>query len=117
MAFHLISDLNDNHRRFVERVKESGVVWGLKAEDGWAICPSNEHDCNVMPFWSDEAYARRCAVKEWSGHTPTAIDIDSFIDHWLRGMHEDGMLVGTNFNADMAGLEVEPIDIAKELTE
>lgn len=117
MAHHLLTDLNDNHRRFVARVKESGFVWGLKSDDGWAICPSNEYDCNVMPFWSDEAYARRCAIDEWSDYSPTKIEIDSFIDNWLRGMNEDGLLVGTNFNADLAGLEIEPIDLAKELTE
>ncbi len=32
-------------------------------------------------------------------------------------MHEDETLVGANWNSDLAGLEVEPIDLAKILNE
>src|SRR5688500_11707356 len=82
MALHLIADAQANYERFVVQVKESGVVWGLKAEEGWAVCPSNEYECDVLPFWSAEAYARRHAREDWSEYTPTPIDLDSFIDHW-----------------------------------
>lgn len=34
-----MADLQDNHDRFVSRVRESGVVWGLKSEEGWPIVP------------------------------------------------------------------------------
>jgi hypothetical protein len=32
-------------------------------------------------------------------------------------MHEDGALVGTNWNANLADLEIEPIDLAKQLVD
>jgi hypothetical protein len=113
---HLTADSQANHERFVRRVRESEVVWGLKSNDRWAVCPSNEYeDSTVFPFWSDEAYAKRHCKDEWAEYVPTQINLDSFIDNWLKGMNEDGALVGTNWNLDLAGIEVEPIDLAKQL--
>jgi hypothetical protein len=108
----------DSHRRFIKRVSESRVVWGLRSKVGWAAAPSNDHDGKeVMPFWSDRAYAARAAKDEWADYEPTSIDLDSFIDKWLRGMNKDNLLVGTNWNAHLMGLEVEPAELARELLE
>ena len=115
MSLHLTADMQDNYDRFVRRVKRSGVVWGLKSDEGWAVCPSNEYDCDVYLFWSDEAYARRHCISKWAGYKPTQIPLNEFIDTWLKGMDEAGELAGTNFNADLAGLEVEPIQLAEDL--
>jgi hypothetical protein len=117
MSLHLTADMQANYDRFVRRVKSFGVVWGLKSDEGWAFCPSNEYDCNLYPFWSDEAYARRHCINEWADYKPTQIPLDEFIDSWLKGMHDAGELVGVNFNSDLAGLEVEPIQRAKKLIE
>ena len=115
MSLHLTADMQDNYDRFVRRVKRSGVVWGLKSDEGWAVCPSNEYDRDVYLFWSDEAYARRHCISEWAEYKPTQIPLNEFIDAWLKGMDEAGELAGTNFNADLAGLEVEPIQLAEDL--
>jgi hypothetical protein len=78
---HLTADAQDNHNRFVSRVKKNKLVWGIKSDDGWAVCPSNEfEDKTVYTFWSDEAYARRQCINEWSHYVPTSIQLDSFIN-------------------------------------
>lgn len=106
-----------NYRRFVERVRETEEVWGLQSKEGWAYSESNEYeDADVLVFWSDRAYAQRHVQGEWSQHVPTPIPLDEFIDHWLRGMDEDGTLVGPNWDAGLCGLEVEPRDLAEKLT-
>jgi hypothetical protein len=118
VSLHLVADLQANKDRFVRRVLETQIVWGLRSIDGWANCPSNHnHDVDVLLFWSDEPYAKRLAVAEWSAYVPTPITLDSFIDDWLRGMHQDLTLAGVNFNADLAGLEIEPLDLANELVQ
>ncbi|MGE5155753.1 MAG: DUF2750 domain-containing protein [Bdellovibrio bacteriovorus] len=49
----------EDHDRFVRDVKSSGGVWGLRSDQGWADCESEEYeDTDVHPFWSDEASAR-----------------------------------------------------------
>ncbi len=109
-------DSIDNHRRFIERVAKVRVVWGLKSANGWAVAPSNNDEGQgVMPFWSDRAYAARAAKDEWAAYEPTAIDLDSFIDKWLKGMNQDGLLVGTNWNAHLMGMEVTPAELAQAL--
>jgi len=104
------------HNRFVERVRATGIVWGLKSDKGWAVCESNEYeDTDVYPFWSDEAEARVHCSDDWAHFLPSSLPLDVFIDTWLAGMSEDGVLVGTNWDADLSGLEVEPDDLAREL--
>jgi hypothetical protein len=111
-------DSIDNYGRFLELVAKSRVVWGLKSAKGWAAAPSNDdEDREVMPFWSDRAYAARAAKDQWAEYAATSIDIDSFIDNWLRGMNKDGLLVGTNWNAHLIGLEVEPAELVQALLE
>jgi len=116
MKLDLTINSKRRYEKFIERVTESKIVWGLASEDGWVVCESNEYeDTDVMPFWSDEAYARQCAINEWSHNKPTSIPLDVFISNWLYGMNEEGLLVGVNWNAKLIGSEVEPFDLLKEL--
>ena len=112
----LTADNENRHKIFVRTVLKEGIVWGLRCDDGWAIAPSTMYeDASVMPFWSHRASAKAVAKEEWSEYEPTAIDLESFIDNWLRGMHDDGVLVGTNWNANLLGHEIEPFELAQAL--
>jgi len=112
------SDSIENYERFITRVLGNGEVYGLRSPDGgWAVCPSQEfEDTSVMVFWSDRAYAARHAKEDWSDYIPAVIPLVEFVDAWLRGMHRDGSLVGPNWDANLCGLEVEAIEVAKRLT-
>jgi hypothetical protein len=114
----LSSDLNANYQRFIEHIQESGQVWGLQSDEGWVIVDSTEYEeTEVMPFWSEEAYAKEHCVGEWEEFEPVAMDLSEFVEDWLVGMAEDGVLVGPNWNSELEGLEVEPEDIARLLSE
>ena len=104
-------------RRFIERVLEGGQVWGLRSGDDWACCASNEfEDTDVVVFWSDRAGAERNAMGEWGAHKPTAITVDEFIDNWLAGLDQEGALVGPDWNTDLDGPELEPHEVAEQLS-
>jgi hypothetical protein len=106
----------ENHDRFVRDVRATGLVWGLSTERGWAVCESAEYEeAEVYPFWSDEAGAKIHCTDEWADYVPTKLALDRFLDTWLPGMSEDGVLVGTNWDAELAGMEVEPEILAQEL--
>jgi hypothetical protein len=106
----------DNHKRFVKRVAESSEVWGLESPKGWVVTESNESDgTEIMPFWSDKAYAARAAKEEWASFSPSMINLDEFIDRWLKGMNDEGVLVGTNWDTHLCGLEIEPAQLAQEI--
>jgi hypothetical protein len=110
----------ERHERFIQRVVDSGVVWGLKDDDGWVTSSSTAEQTEeraIMPFWSDRAYAKQCAKDEWSSYEPTQIPLDLFLEHWLPGMHADGYLVGTNWNVSLCGHEIEPLQLLAEINE
>lgn len=116
MGFHLQADLQANAARLVVTARSTPVVWDLRSADGWAYCPSNHTDTDVLLFWSERAYAARHARAEWKSYEATSIPLDDFINNWLHGMHRDGLLVGVNYNAALAGLELSPLELASALT-
>ena len=110
------NDEEQNYDLFISEIQDTGKVWGLKAKDGWAVCPSLEFEqTDVFPFWSDEADTKIHCVDDWAIYTPSAIELEDFVENWLPGMHEDEVMAGPNWDAEMSGLEVEPADIAERL--
>jgi hypothetical protein len=109
----------ENYRRFVERAARVGQVWGLKSDDEkWVVSDSNEdEDRKVMPFWSDAAYARRCAKGPWSEFKPTPIPLDKFLEKWLPGLDQRGHFVGANWDGNASGVEVYPLSLKQKLEE
>lgn len=106
----------ENYDLFISRIQQTGKVWGLKSGDGWAVCPSLEFEkTDVFPFWSAEADAKVHCSEDWAIYTPESMPLQEFVENWLPGMHEDEVMVGPNWDADMSGLEVEPADIAERL--
>ena len=118
MSNQLGDDFDANFDLFVEEALATGCVWGLESEQGWAICPSVTNDeLDVMPLWSQPEYAQVHVVGEWSQYQVVPISLEELLDEWLPGMHEDVSLVGPNWNADLEGDEVEPLDLLQEFTD
>ncbi len=111
------SDFEARYDAFIAGVLKTGKVWGLcDAEDNWAVCPSAVYEeTDVLPFWSDEIVARALCSDEWAIYQPKVIALEEFLNDWLPGMHEDDVLVGPNWDAELEGLELEPADVAQEL--
>ena len=106
----------ERHDRFVRRVVEGGEVWWLYDVENGPTAPSNEdEERGVVPFWSDRAYAAQCAREDWSRYGPESLALETFLEHVLPDLESQGMLVGTNWNAHLVGLEVEPAALAGEL--
>jgi hypothetical protein len=115
MTLQQTANLENNYERFIKRVQAKGVVWGLKSDSGWAVCPSNESKAKVYLFWSDKAYAQRHCVDEWTTYQPEAIPLVTFEEAWLPGMLRDGHIVGAQFDAHLHGLELSPSLVARDL--
>lgn len=109
-------DFEAAYDAFIAEVKQTGQVWGLNSDEGWATCPSAFfEETDVIPFWSSEAAARAHCTDEWSQYQPEAISLEEFTSDWLPGMHEDDLLIGPNWDDELEGLEIEPQDLAAEL--
>jgi len=104
------------HKKFIERAVESEIVWGLASEAGYARCESREfEEAFVLPFWSDKAYA--IAINIAGDYHPKSMSLADFLENFLIGSYNEGYLVGTNWDADMNSKEIEPLDLALEITE
>lgn len=112
------------YQAFLATVGATGVVWGLRGGDGWAAAPGNEpaagEDGDEAPrmclaFWSTRAGAAACAHAEWTGYVPAEIGVREFLEVWLAGMVEDGMLAGVEWDAQWNGVEIEPDELEAAL--
>ncbi|EGR1858006.1 DUF2750 domain-containing protein [Vibrio cholerae] len=110
----LTADIEANLALFIQETQESQLVWGLRNEEGWLSCESTEfEESEVMPFWSSKEDAQIHNVEEWADFKVVEIPLDVFVEDWLITLDEDGVLVGTNWNANLEGKELEPSQLAK----
>ncbi|ASK55571.1 DUF2750 domain-containing protein [Vibrio tarriae] len=110
----LTADIEANLALFIQETQESQLVWGLRNEEGWLSCESTEfEESEVMPFWSSKEDAQIHNVEEWADFEVVEIPLDVFVEDWLITLDEDGVLVGTNWNANLEGKELEPLQLAK----
>ncbi|MFL0803541.1 MAG: DUF2750 domain-containing protein [Agarilytica sp.] len=109
-------ELDAIYESFIVQAIEVGCVWGLEGEEGWALCPSSNNDAiDTMPFWSDPDAANAKCRDEWSHYKAVPISLEELLDEWLPGMHEDVLLVGIDWNEDLEGEEVEPLDLLEDI--
>jgi hypothetical protein len=116
-------DLEKRHQRFIKEVVKSSEVWTLKNESGHVSSSSNHYnDENEEPllvqvFWSTSKEAEVCSRHAWNQENfeLDSIPIAEFIEFWCVGMHNDYVIVGTNFDHQLFGYEEEPLILAQDL--
>ncbi|WP_099711793.1 DUF2750 domain-containing protein [Flavobacterium sp. 9] len=114
-------DIKINHEKFIKKVCETNIVYGLKNEVGFATSNSNELEeedgepIEIICFWSEEIRARICAKNGWENYKTVEIELNDFIENWCIGIDNDGLLIGINFDQNMFGYEIEGYDLILEL--
>lgn len=66
-------------------------VWGLMGQEGWVLLKTEEEVC--MPVWPAKDFAVAWEKDEYPECTPTAIDLDTWLNTWLPGMQKNGSLI------------------------
>lgn len=113
---------NEILKNFVNTICENGVVYSMESKDAFALCGSNQFSTDsgepvtVFCFWSDEDLAKSCCIEDWYDFKVNEVSITSFIEDWCVGIYNDSFLVGLDFNKEMFGLEVDPIDLILNIT-
>ncbi len=103
---------------FIAEARSEAQVWVLAHGEDLLVVESVEfEDTDVMPFWSNEAAAQAHCNEEWVEYKPEAIPLDIFCDGWLKEMYDDGVLIGTNWDSELNGPEVEPREILEALSQ
>ncbi|MET0404942.1 MAG: DUF2750 domain-containing protein [Cystobacter sp.] len=86
---------------FLQRVMESGEVWGLDGE-GWALA-LDDSGRDVLPLWPAPEFAQLCATRLWSGFKPRAIPLQELLESVLPQLEQEGMPVGIFFTPQGQG--------------
>lgn len=114
-------DIKSKHEKFVKRVCETNIVYSLENESGFATSSSNELEdeegepIEIICFWSEEKLAKVCARDGWKEYKTVSVNLNDFIENWCIGIGNDGLLIGTNFDHNMFGHEIEGYDLILEL--
>ena len=104
------------YSEFIKKVVARDEVWGLEGAEGLAISSSMKNEeQDVIPFWSEEALAKAVAADDWANFKPSSMRVAEFLENWLTGMHNDELLVGINWDAELSGEELEPLLVALDL--
>lgn len=112
----LSDNLDENFDMFLAHALDTGCVWALQSEEGFALCPSVDNDeIDVMPLWSQPEYAQVHCAEEWAVYEVVPISLEELLEEWLPGMHGDLILVGVNWNRALEGREIEPLDLVEEI--
>ncbi|TQV77441.1 DUF2750 domain-containing protein [Aliikangiella marina] len=116
MSQELGVSVKELYDEFLDEICGTEIVWGLANEEGWAVCDSNDFDGReAIPFWSNEHLAKLLCTGDWADYVPRPIPLEEFLDDWLHGMHEDEILVGTNWDDELVGPELEPLVILEDV--
>jgi hypothetical protein len=98
---------------FLQRVVESGEVWGLDGE-GWALA-LDDAGRDVLPLWPAPEFAAICATRLWSGFEPRPIKLQVLMDNVLPQLEEEGMPVGIFFTPEGQGHPVSARELIDAL--
>lgn len=106
---------------FIAKISETEVVWALVKEDGYATATSMDFEddegepADVLCFWSDESLALACSKDDWEGYTSVEIPLVDFIENWCVGMDEDLIMAGLDFDKELVGEEIDPLELILEI--
>jgi hypothetical protein len=103
----------ERYAYFVKRCADWEQIWGLRDERGWVTA---EHDGQVlMPAWPHADYAQACALDDWNGAEPTAIDLKEWLESWLPDLEAKDQMVAVFPVPEGAGVAVEPARVRRDL--
>jgi len=75
---------------FISKAITEQQVWGLASDEGWVILPEDGEE--VFPVWPYAELAELWRSGEFSDCQPKAIPLADWLEKWLPGMQEDGLL-------------------------
>lgn len=118
----LMEEIDPRYIQFIQQTVQQRMVYTLQDEEGFlAQCPSEEHDDTIGEpvivecFWGNKNDAQMCQQDEWQNFQLVDLTLDEFMYDFLLDMDADTKLVGVAFDAQLYGIEVEPIELLCDL--
>ncbi|WP_372472975.1 DUF2750 domain-containing protein [Capnocytophaga sp. ARDL2] len=108
-------------KTFVQKIVSTDKIFTLNHQEEVAFVGSNLFTMNdgspvpVWCFWSDENLARKHKQADWSSFEVMEIPLGNFLEDILVSITNEGYIVGFDFNEELIGTEVDPIDLLLEI--
>lgn len=113
---------DEEYNRFIRSILKNQTVYALYSDDDSpAECPSAEYDGDdgepvpVVCAWHDRRAAEACLAEEWADYRLDIIPLNHFLHEWLIPMDQNEVLLGVDFDAELCGLEIEPVEVLADL--
>ena len=103
-----------NAHKFYKEVATNKLLWTIKDANGFPA-PINTEGKRAQPFWSSKSRAELIikSVAAYSSFETYELSLDVFLDRWVSGLTQDGILVGVNWSGTSAtGYDIEPNQVA-----
>lgn len=119
--FQDTATIEQRYERFIKSVCETEIIYGLEKSEGFATSESIHYEddegdpIELICFWSETDLANSCSKSGWEGYSTSEISLTNFMENWCIGMENDGLFVGINFDQNMFGFEIEPLELILEL--
>lgn len=113
--FHSVAGLGaeDRFDYFVEAVIDSGRVWTLGRDEGTVLMSFEGEDC--LPVWPHPDFAEQWISGDWSDCRPLSIDMPAWLERWLPGLHEDGVVLAVFPSTEEEGMVIAPEELKQTL--
>jgi len=108
------------HLDFIKDIVKKKKVYSIENTEGIASADSllynNKEGLSkgMIFFWSEERLAKAQCRTEWADYEPKAINLADFLEQVCIGLHQDEHVIGTNFDTNLIGYEIEPLQLALE---
>ena len=98
---------------FIQQCVELKQVWGLSSAEGWVILPDEgeEH----FPVWPHAELATQWAAGEFADCQPKAITLTEWLEKWLPGMAEDGLLAAVCPNQEGDAIVLDAQELLEDI--
>jgi len=108
------------HLEFVKTIVKKGKVYSIENEEGIASADAMLFETEegqpkgMIFFWSEKRLAQAQCTAEWSTYEPKEIKLSDFLENVCIGLYTDKHIIGTNFDSELIGYEIEPLELILE---
>lgn len=102
------------YAHFIKQVCDGQQVWGLRESDGW-VAMGDDSGASMFPVWPHAEYARLMATDDWRDASPSAIDLDEWMDVWLDNLAAGDDKVAVFPVTRGQGVVVDPEELREHL--
>jgi hypothetical protein len=100
---------------FITKVTDWQEVWTLKSPEG-IVTLGDEEGKVCVPLWPHPDYASALARDAWFDCQPENVDIETFMEKWVKGMVQAGYLFAVFPISDQQGVVASPERLHGDLT-